>query len=232
MLCEGVGSKTAENVIKDVTAAARAGGGPGEIIAAIEKCEKPGARMLANLMGRIGGRRPDDAYRATLDYYMPILSKVFEDNDQKWRREHLEQTQDLASQYATMEQFLNDVTLDPPSEEEHIVDGGDAGDYLTLSTIHSAKGLEWQYVFIVWVLEGKMPPVHAGIGRDEIEEERRLFYVAATRAKDRLVMSYPAGVMDRFTQAYLYRPSRFVDGLPSGTVHRGEASENTYIRPV
>ena len=71
------------------------------------------------------------------------------------------------------------------------MDPGQKGDALTLSTIHSAKGLEWPVVFIIWLLEGYFPSSKAAGNEEALEEERRLLYVAATRARDRLLLCYP-----------------------------------------
>jgi DNA helicase-2/ATP-dependent DNA helicase PcrA len=88
-------------------------------------------------------------------------------------------------------------------------------DTLTLSTIHSAKGLEWKAVFILWVLDGKLPLSRAAENEEELEEERRLLYVAATRAKDLLVMTYPVNIYERADGTVLSKPSRFVEGIPA-----------------
>src|SRR5438876_5470672 len=85
---------------------------------------------------------------------------------------------------------------------------------LTLSTIHSAKGLEWHTVFVLWLVDGRFPSylnLHDG---DEVEEERRLLYVAVTRAKDNLYLSYPIDIYDRAAGMVLGQASRFVQDLP------------------
>jgi DNA helicase-2/ATP-dependent DNA helicase PcrA len=80
--------------------------------------------------------------------------------------------------------------LDPPTSAADLVPG-EKGEPLTLSTVHSAKGLEWSVVFIIWVMEGRFPPSRAYVNPPALEEERRMMYVAATRAKDQLIMCYP-----------------------------------------
>ena len=87
-------------------------------------------------------------------------------------------------------------------------------EYLTLSTIHSAKGLEWKAVFMIWALDGKLPSIRAAENEEEMEEERRLFYVAATRAKDILAIVYPVNIYERATGTVLSTPSRFADEIP------------------
>jgi DNA helicase-2/ATP-dependent DNA helicase PcrA len=84
-----------------------------------------------------------------------------------------------------------------------------------LSTIHSAKGLEWHTVFIIWAVEGKFPSSYAFNSEEEMEEERRLMYVAATRARESLFITYPINVYDRVTGEVLSKPSRFLKEIPS-----------------
>jgi DNA helicase-2/ATP-dependent DNA helicase PcrA len=82
-----------------------------------------------------------------------------------------------------------------------------------LSTIHSAKGLEWHSVFILWALEGRFPSIYNISSEQDIEEERRLLYVAATRAKENLYISYPIKIFDRGLRMVLSRPSQFIEGI-------------------
>jgi len=91
---------------------------------------------------------------------------------------------------------------------------------LTLSTIHSAKGMEWRVVFIIWALDGKLPLSRAADDGEDMEEERRLLYVAATRAKDTLVLTYPINIFERSTGAVLSRPSRFLEEVPAAVLPR------------
>ena len=108
------------------------------------------------------------------------------------RAADLEQLEQLGADHATRESFLSDVTLDPPNAL-----GDEAGrphleeDYLILSTIHSAKGQEWDVVYVLNVVDGCIPSDMATGTADEIEEERRLLYVAMTRARDYLYMLQP-----------------------------------------
>ena len=123
-----------------------------------------------------------------------------------WRRESLEQIYDdhaargadlealdrLGGNFASRERFLSEITLDPPGATSD-----EAGpphrdeDYLTLSTVHSAKGLEWRSVFVLNCVDGCIPSDLATGTGEEIEEERRLLYVAMTRAKDDLTLIVP-----------------------------------------
>jgi DNA helicase-2/ATP-dependent DNA helicase PcrA len=130
-----------------------------------------------------------DLERARL-WYEPHLDRIHEDSET--RRADLIQLEQIASGYPSRERFLTELTLDPPDATSD-----QAGvplldeDYLILSTIHSAKGQEWKSVYLLNVVDGCMPS-DLGVGTSaEIEEERRLLYVAMTRAKDDLHLIVP-----------------------------------------
>ena len=115
------------------------------------------------------------------------------------------------------------MVLEPPTSsiEGRLAGSSHESRRLVLSTVHSAKGLEWHSVFLIWALDGRFPSHHSLERPDALEEERRLMYVAATRARENLYITYPAQVFDRSTQSYLYKPSRFLE-------HIGEDLMNTY----
>ncbi len=123
-------------------------------------------------------------------WYDPHLDRLHEDAET--RRADLLQLEQIAAGYPSRERFLTDLTLDPPDATS-----GQAGvplkddDYLILSTIHSAKGQEWRAVFVLNVVDGCIPSDLGTGSRAEIEEERRLLYVAMTRAKDQLTLGVP-----------------------------------------
>ena len=123
-------------------------------------------------------------------WYDPHLERIHEDAEV--RRADLAQLEQIAATYASRQRFLTELTLDPPdatSDEAGPPSKDD--DYLILSTIHSAKGQEWRSVFVLNGVDGCMPS-DLGVGsREEIEEERRLLYVAMTRAKDALSIVMP-----------------------------------------
>ena len=96
----------------------------------------------------------------------------------------------MAGRYKKLQTFLDDLILEPPTSSTD-VGLGPGKDFLTLSTVHSAKGLEWSVVFIIWAVEGYFPSLKALKNVETVEEERRLMYVAATRAKDVLIICYP-----------------------------------------
>ena len=111
--------------------------------------------------------------------------------------------------------------LEPPSDAVGDVMAVDAdeGELLTLSTVHSAKGLEWHTVFVIAAADGRFPSAYS-VDEDELEEERRLLYVACTRARENLVLSYPSLVYDRTMGTVMARPSRFLEDLPAGLLEQ------------
>jgi len=101
----------------------------------------------------------------------------------------------IAESYPSLAEFLADLALAPPDGSAVGVEpAGRDDEQVVLSTIHSAKGLEWQCVFLLWVVDGKFPSVFAFNTDEELDEERRLLYVAVTRAKRYLFLTYPINV--------------------------------------
>ncbi len=114
------------------------------------------------------------------------------------------------------------MALEPPniSAEDRLYAGDGEEDRLILSTIHSAKGLEWHSVFVIWALDGRFPSLYALSSDEEMEEELRLMYVASTRARHQLFYTYPRQVYDRTLGIVLDRPSRFIDMIPEEILER------------
>lgn len=123
-------------------------------------------------------------------FYQPLLRERHE--DAQAREEDLRQLERLAERYASRRQFIHELTLDPPAATQDWPDDPSRDeDYLTLSTIHSAKGLEWEAVFVLHVADGCIPSDLATESDEQIEEERRLLYVAMTRARRLLHLLFP-----------------------------------------
>jgi DNA helicase II / ATP-dependent DNA helicase PcrA len=128
------------------------------------------------------------------NYYTPLLKQV--ESDWQQRSPDLDILQQLGQKYKKLETFLSDFALDPPSQKFQngttpLIDESEERP-VVLSTVHSAKGLEWQAVFVPHLLDGLLPSARSLKRLDDLEEERRLFYVACTRAKEYLFLSYPA----------------------------------------
>ncbi len=130
-------------------------------------------------------------------FYAPLLEQKFD--DAFTRQRDLEQLEQMAARFESRSQFLNDMTLDPPSStQDFAADPLLDDDYLILSTMHSAKGLEWESVYILHAADGNIPADLATSSTAEIEEERRLFYVGLTRARSNLYVMHP--------QRYYFHP--------------------------
>jgi DNA helicase II / ATP-dependent DNA helicase PcrA len=147
-------------------------------------------------------------------WYEPHLGRIYD--HAQVRAQDLDQLEQIALHYPTRERFLSELTLDPPSAT-----GDQAGpplrdeDYLILSTIHSAKGQEWDNVFVINCADGSMPSDLATETPQQIEEERRLFYVALTRAREQLHVIHPQRFFVRQQRKYgdthVYAPrTRFI----------------------
>ena len=130
------------------------------------------------------------------------------------RMEDLNQLINFSTKYQSLDTFLSELSLMSGISGEEIVSAADDDDdgRVVLSTIHQAKGLEWKIVFIIWCAEGRFPNPKA-LEDGSLEEERRLFYVASTRAMDELYLCYPLLVFDRQAGHIIMRPSRFLTEL-------------------
>ncbi len=143
-------------------------------------------------------------------YYFPFLKEKYDNYPKRMR--DLDYLADLTTGYKSLNRFLNDMALEPPDEEKG--NGYVNQDTLVLSTIHSAKGLEWHTVILIWAAEGRIPsPMSLGSPED-LEEERRLLYVATTRAKHNLVVVAPHMALDRQKGHVPVKLSRFVEEIP------------------
>ncbi|RWO62957.1 ATP-dependent helicase [Mesorhizobium sp.] len=149
----------------------------------------PGFVALFSQLRAGSGKWPVDLEQVRL-WYEPHLDRIHE--DATTRRADILQLEQIASGYASRERFLTELTLDPPdaTSEEAGPPHRDE-DYLILSTIHSAKGQEWKNVFVLNTVDGCIPIDLAVGSKEDIDEERRLLYVAMTRAKDGLHLVMP-----------------------------------------
>ncbi|WP_159952441.1 ATP-dependent helicase [Rhizobium sp. 18065] len=190
LMLPGIGPKTAGNILETIAADPE----PLLALAEIPPPPKTGedwtgfVQLLANLRKSEDGW-PSDIGQARL-WYEPHLDRIHEDADT--RKADLLQLEQIASGYPSRERFLTELTLDPPDATSD-----QAGvplldeDYLILSTIHSAKGQEWRAVFVLNAVDGCIPSDLGAGTTQELEEERRLLYVAMTRARDSLSLITP-----------------------------------------
>lgn len=211
MLIEGIGPRVAEELGMRLLGAADV---PAVLDAVSGKVYATDLHALGGLFRRLSGAggQPDEQVAEVLRYYQPLIERTYADDYPKRQRD-LEHFVGIAARYRSLSSLLADLALDPPADAVGDAPAtGDEEGLLTLSTVHSAKGLEWHTVFVIWLADGKFPSARAQ-REDEIEEERRLLYVAVTRAKRHLYLCYPLNQYDRAAGLVLTHPSPFLDGI-------------------
>jgi DNA helicase-2/ATP-dependent DNA helicase PcrA len=190
------------------------GVGPATIRRLIAELNVAEAAALTRLLGAAVDLGPAIQVERLAIACAPIFKRRYPDTATV-RLADLEHLRSMATDYTTRSRFLAELTLDPPASTgdlagpPHLDD-----DFLVLSTIHSAKGGEWPVVHVIHASDGNIPSDMALSSADEVDEERRLLYVALTRARDTLVVSYPLRYYFRRHQlddAHAYgQPSRFI----------------------
>jgi DNA helicase II / ATP-dependent DNA helicase PcrA len=134
------------------------------------------------------------------------------------RREDLDQLAAFARQFKDLHEFLSQLALISNVDAEAAPDRGNEKEAINLSTVHQAKGLEFHTVFVIWLSDGMFPSSRSLDTRDALEEERRLFYVAITRARDELYLAYPHMRLSGGYGEVFQRPSRFLQEIPNELV--------------
>jgi DNA helicase II / ATP-dependent DNA helicase PcrA len=211
LLLDGIGPKTAEELIswlrknkaRDFSDCGLA-----------SRSYRKQLELLSITLAEISAYRtqPDKAVAAAVGYYKPICARRFDDFPK--RIKDLEAFSGLAGSYRDLEQLLQELTLDPLDATAIGTERSEKDENpLVLSTIHSAKGLEWDTVFLIQCLEGIIPSGYSVDDPDAMDEELRLLYVACTRARERLFVTYPVTKESSFGE-YFSNPSRFLDGIP------------------
>lgn len=212
LLMDGVGPRTAEKIIDDIlkNRSTFASSNFWQDYTAYPD----NVKELFHVLKSVATEKfpPAEKVSRIITYYHPLFKSRYDDFVK--RKKDLEMFEQIAARYKDVAAFLADLALEPPNESVVEVEPISKDDeYLTLSTIHSAKGLEWHTVFIIYALDGRFPSMHAVGNEEELEEERRLMYVACTRAKENLFITYPINIYDRETGMILTKPSRFLEGL-------------------
>ncbi len=180
----------------------RAKGGWSSFLKTMRSIARPGISGRPSAMVREIVRQGYDKY----------VHASFEDASD--RLEDLEQLANFALAYESMKKFLTDITLREGFKGETIRGARDEDEYVVLTTIHQAKGLEWQVVMIVGLCHGQFPHPKSFDDPAQLEEERRLFYVAITRAKRELYLTHPIMKFDYSSGEIITRPSSFLQELP------------------
>jgi DNA helicase II / ATP-dependent DNA helicase PcrA len=220
LLVDKIGTKTAQRLYQAVFK--QQAGYAGIFSATCQTGRNKGIERLKDLYALIDSKPMGVAQmgEAVLNYYQPILAGKYDDYPK--RMKDLEHLMAIMARYDRLDAFLADMALEPPSASRNnrlSVINRDRH-CLTLSTVHSAKGLEWHTVFVIWALDGRFPSIHALKNEEDLEEELRLLYVAATRARENLYFSYPMQVYDRTSGVMLSRPSRFLETIPEDVLVR------------
>jgi DNA helicase-2/ATP-dependent DNA helicase PcrA len=210
----GMGPAHAQRVILDME---QAGGG----LALLQEIKKPAAALadlakLAKLVAALAEpNRPwPGQVRMVRDWYQPHMERMHEQTHT--RIGDLDQLEQISAHFPSRERFVTELALDPPNA------AGDLSgsplhdeDYLILSTVHSAKGMEWDTVYVLNVVDGSFPSEFSTGRGDLIDEERRLLYVAMTRARNELhlvqPLKFPLAQQPKTTDQHVYGArSRFV----------------------
>jgi DNA helicase-2/ATP-dependent DNA helicase PcrA len=192
--------------------------------AGVLKAVPSGARSswggFASTMRAIAGpdlrQAPPEMIRAVLEGgYQDYLQATFP--NYALRVEDVRRLADYSQRFADVQELLAELALAGPSAGSQVPEEPEDRDELILSTVHQAKGLEWRAVFVLWLADGKLPDARAMREDDGVEEERRLFYVACTRAKDLLYLTHPVVADERSMSSVIQRPSMFLMELDKDT---------------
>lgn len=227
-LLYGIGPKTATDLIDWITSA------EDDPFAFQENRYSPRyIEALKKLFGLLRSIRGDEKpltaqVEAVLNYYQPILEDQYYEDYPK-REQDLDHFAGLAESFESRTEFLSSLALDPIELTALGADADDGDDEppLVLSTIHSAKGLEFNTVFVIQAVEGALPSRYALKDPDELDEELRLLYVAITRAEENLFISYPIVQYRRGRGEYLTDPSRFIANVPEKILEPVELVEES-----
>lgn len=232
-LLPGIGARSAEALWAAASdALTRLGDGApfGEVLMPLKvpaKSAKAWTQLVHTLDECAPGGKPNppaEMLRSVIEAIYDDYAKAqFPNYDQ--RREDLHTLANFARQYESAGDFLDQLALLSNLENETVA-ARDDDEKVTLSSVHQAKGLEWKVVFVIWMTDGMFPSSRSLENADAIEEERRLFYVAVTRAKDELYLTYPNLRLNAAYGEMLQRPSRFLLEVPKALVEEWQISRS------
>lgn len=222
LLLKGVGASTVNNIMPIIK---------GDLKPDIKLLPSNKSQSLTPLFNTLGQlrdysttKKPEEIVSAIINYYRPILKDKYDDFSK--REKDLDHFEYLSTQYSNLEDFISDLALEPPDASvEGMYKKNSDDEALTISTIHSAKGLEWDSVFIIGAVDGRFPSAYSFNSEEEMDEELRLMYVATTRAKNNLYITYPVDMYDYSMNMVLSKPSRFLDGIPDDILERWDITE-------
>lgn len=214
LLHEGVGPKTAQKILDELATARLTIKASPDSDASFRYNEK--IANLFQLLYKLHTERklPSEKAQMVTDYYYPLFKDKYDDFNK--RKKDIDIFLNISENYKTLESLLADMAIEPIIESVIDIGAEDKeNEFVTLSTIHSAKGLEWHSVFIIHLVEGFFPSSRSVDKLETLEEERRLMYVASTRAKHNLFITYPMNLFDREAGTTLSKPSRFISEINS-----------------
>lgn len=212
-LLEGIGPVAAHALGQAVAAA-------GNVVAALNDGALPEqyaakTKALASVFRELKNTgAPHEQVSLLCNYLEPVVARVYRDDYRKRFRD-LAHLAHIARRFRSAERFVQDMALSSPDDSIARAEGVENEEEpLVLSTVHSAKGLEWHAVFILSALDGFFPADYSFKAKEEVEEERRLLYVAMTRAKEELYVSYPEEIAFASRgMPVISAPSRFLEGI-------------------
>jgi ATP-dependent DNA helicase UvrD/PcrA len=239
-LLPGIGNRTAENLWQAwekslVAAAVDRGSGKGSASAGVNA---PGyserllamhvpaksKKMWTQLAHTLDEIAPGGQPNPPSEMITSIVEAIYDDyakvnfTNYDLRREDLDQLAVFARQFKDVHEFLSQLALISNVDAEATPVQGADKEAVNLSTVHQAKGLEFHTVFVIWLTDGMFPSSRSLNTRDALEEERRLFYVAVTRARDELYLTYPQMRLSGGYGDVFQRPSRFLQEIPNDLV--------------
>ena len=221
-LLPGIGNRTAENLWRAwEKSPAVVNFGERLLLMNVPPKSKKAWEQLAHTLDEIapGGQPnpPSEMIRSVVEAIYDDYAKVNFTN-YELRREDLDQLAVFARQFKDVNEFLSQLALISNVDAEAAPNQTSEKEVVNLSTVHQAKGLEFHTVFVIWLTDGMFPSSRSLDMRDALEEERRLFYVSITRARDELYLTFPHMRLSGGYGDVFQRPSRFLKEIPNRLV--------------
>ncbi len=238
LLITGVGNATVHRLWSHLSKLSEplSARGTDKTTALFPRASRPAWARLAGVLEKL---RTEEFLSQPSEMIRLVVQESYEEYMQKnftnytSRLEDLEQLARFAEQWSSKgeeasEVFLSELALMSAASGEEATET-DEDERVTLSSVHQAKGLEWRVLFIIWLSDGRFPSSRALQDEAGEEEERRLFYVAATRAQEHLYLCYPILEMDRYRMSTFSRPSRFLKEIPAALMEAWSLDEGLEV---
>jgi DNA helicase II / ATP-dependent DNA helicase PcrA len=225
-LLPGIGNRTADNIWN---AWEKALAEQGEVTSWSERLTPIGVgakskKSWTQLVHTMEEMAPGGQLNGPSEMITSVVEAIYDDyakvnfTNYELRREDLNQLAAFARQFKDVHEFLAQLALISNLDAEAAPNQGGDKEAVNLSSVHQAKGLEFHTVFVIWLTDGMFPSSRSLDTREALEEERRLFYVAVTRARDELYLSYPHMRLNAGYGDVFQRPSRFLKEIPNALV--------------